>query len=109
MKEKMIKYAQVLLKTCLKVDPAQPLFISGNIERIDFMRIVADEAYKIGLKDVNVEIVDPYLKHSALKNLTLEELNETGFLTGGFVAFLPLFEDEAFKSNAGANSSTGSK
>lgn len=79
MKEKMIKYAQVLLKTCLKVDPAQPLFISGNIERIDFMRIVADEAYKIGLKDVNVEIVDPYLKHSALKNLTIEELKNTEY------------------------------
>ncbi|MGN1337203.1 MAG: aminopeptidase [Candidatus Coprovivens sp.] len=79
MKEKMIKYAQVLLNTCLKVDKDQPLFISGNIERIDFMRIVADEAYKIGIKDINVEIVDPILKHSALKNLTFEELKNTEY------------------------------
>lgn len=79
MKEKMIKYAQVLLKTCLKVDDSQPLFISGNIERIDFMRILADEAYKLGLKDICVEIVDPVLKHSALKNLDLEELKNTEY------------------------------
>ena len=33
------KYAKVLLETCLKIDKNQPLFISYNIERSDFVRI----------------------------------------------------------------------
>lgn len=52
MNELMTKYANVLLKTCLKVEKGQPLFISANLERIDFVRIVANEAYKMGITDI---------------------------------------------------------
>ena len=39
--EKLLeKYAKVLLENCLKVEKNQPLFISVNVERIDFARIV---------------------------------------------------------------------
>ena len=34
------KYAKVLLETCLKIEKDQPLFISYNVERADFVRIV---------------------------------------------------------------------
>ena len=37
MKEKLEKYASTILKTCLKVEKNQPLFISANYERIDFV------------------------------------------------------------------------
>lgn len=79
MKEKLEKYAEVILKSCLSVEKDQPLFISGNVERIDFIRIVADKAYELGVKDIYFDIVDPYLKHSALKNLELEDLKKMNF------------------------------
>ncbi len=74
MKELQEKYASVILNVCLKVEKDQPLFISANSERLDFVRIVTDKALEMGVKDIYFDITDPILKHSILKELTLEEL-----------------------------------
>jgi aminopeptidase len=79
MNELLEKYAKVLLETCLKVEKDQPLFISFNIERIDFARIVGEIAYDMGIKDIYFDISDPYLKHEALKHLEIDELKELTF------------------------------
>ena len=71
------KYAEVILKNCLKVEANQPLFISANVERRDFVRIIAQVAYEIGVKDIYFDLQDPYLKHDALLNLTVDELKKT--------------------------------
>lgn len=76
MKELQEKYARVLLESCLKVEKNQPLFISANIERIDFVRIVTKIAYELGVKDIYYDISDPYLKYEALKNLEVDELKK---------------------------------
>jgi len=76
MKELQEKYANVILNVCLKVKKNQSLFISANSERLDFVRIVADEALKIGVKDIYFDITDPILKHSILKELSLEDLKK---------------------------------
>ena len=76
MKELQEKYASVILNVCLKVKKDQPLFISANSERLDFVRIVADKALDLGVKDIYFDITDPILKHSILKELTLEELKK---------------------------------
>lgn len=72
MNELKKKYAKVLLKDCLRME-SEPLFISFNVEVIDFVRIVANEAYEMGVKNIYFDINDPYLKHDALKNLSVEE------------------------------------
>ena len=79
MKDLMVKYAEVLLDTCLKVEKDQPLFISANPERLDFIRIVSELAYKRGVRDIYYDLIDPYLKHDALINLSVEDLKETNF------------------------------
>ena len=79
MEKLLIKYAQVILNTCLKVEKNQPLFISYNVARRDFARIVAEEAYKIGVKDIYFDASDPYLKHDALLNLNEKELKQSSF------------------------------
>ena len=79
MKELQEKYAETLLKSCLKMDKNQPLLISYNVERSDFVRILTKIAYKIGVKDIYYDIQDPYLKHEALKNLNIEECKKIGF------------------------------
>ena len=73
------KYARVILESCLKLEKDQPLFISFNIERIDFVRIVARLAFEMGVKDIYFDSSDPYLKHEALKYLDVEELKELTF------------------------------
>ncbi len=75
----LVKYAQVILNTCLKVQKNQPLFISYNVARRDFARILANEAYKLGVKDIYFDASDPYLKHDALINLEEKDLKKTSF------------------------------
>ncbi|MBQ2639485.1 MAG: aminopeptidase [Bacilli bacterium] len=79
MEELMRKYAEVLLKTCLKIEKDQPLLITYNIERSDFVRIVTEEAYKLGVKDIYYDMSDPYIRKEALKNLEVEELKKLTF------------------------------
>ena len=79
MNELLKKYASVILKTCLKVEKDQPLFISANYERIDFVRILANIAYEIGVKDIYFDLTDVHLKHDALKKLSFEELKKLQF------------------------------
>ena len=79
MKELQEKYARVLLETCLKVEEGQPLLISYNSERSDFVRIVAKIAYEMGVKDIYFESNDPYLKHEALTNLEIDDLKKLTF------------------------------
>ena len=79
MKELQEKYARVLLETCLKMEKGQPLFIRYNVERRDFIQIVAKIAFEMGVTDIYFEADDPYLKHEALKNLEVEELKNLTF------------------------------
>ena len=73
------KYARVILESCLKIEKNQPLFISYNVERSDFVRIITKIAYELGVKDIYYEASDPYIKHEALKNLDVEELKKLNF------------------------------
>ena len=79
MNELMEKYARVILTSCLKVKENQPLFVSANLERVDFVRVVANVAYEIGVKDIYFDLSDAYLKHDLLKNLSLEELKNNQY------------------------------
>ena len=49
------KYARVILESCLKVEKNQPLFISYNVERSDFVRIITKIAYELGIRDIYYE------------------------------------------------------
>lgn len=79
MQDLKIKYAQIILKTCLNVEKNQALFISGSTEIIDFIRILANEAYKLGVNDIFFDITNPYLKHDALKQLEVKDLKKSQF------------------------------
>ena len=70
------KYADVLLRTCLKVEKEQPLFISYNKERQDFVDVVVKRAKEFGIEDIFLDSQDPFLKHEALLQHTIDELKE---------------------------------
>ena len=79
MKELQEKYIEVILESCLKLEKNQPLFISYDVERRDFVRMVAKKAFEMGVKDIYFDSSDSYLKHDALKNLEVEELKKLDF------------------------------
>ena len=79
MEELMRKYSNMILNVCLRVKSNQPLFISFNSERLDFVRILAKEAYKIGVKDIYFDVIDSEIKHDMLKNLDIEDLKNSTY------------------------------
>ena len=79
MEKQLIKYANTILKTCLKIEKNQPLLISANYERRDFVKILANVAYGLGVTDIYFDLTDVELKHDALLNLELEDLKKLSF------------------------------
>ena len=75
-------YADILLEDCLKIKKGEPLYIDGPMECYSFMRILVAKAYKLGVKDIKLNLSDAYIKHSELTNLSLDELKENGNWTG---------------------------
>jgi aminopeptidase len=72
------KYARVLLESCLKIEKEQPLFISYNKERKDFVDIVTNIANELGVTDIYYDESDPFKKYEALKTMNIDELKKTG-------------------------------
>ena len=52
------KYARVILESCLKVEKDQPLFISYNTERDDFVRIVSKVTLTSNSKTYSFNVVN---------------------------------------------------
>ena len=73
------KYASMILNECLRVKENQSLFISANSERSDFVRVLANVAYKIGVRDIYFDLVDVNLKHDMLKNLNIDDLKNSTY------------------------------
>lgn len=76
MHELFEQYADVLLSTCLKVEEQQPLFVSYNKERQDFVDVVVAKAKEMGIDDIFLDCQDPFVKHDALLKYTIDELKE---------------------------------
>lgn len=71
------KYADLLLKRCLCLKSTDSLFINAPIDSIEFIRILTKKAYKIGIKDIYLDLEDEELKHNELKYLSNEELRNS--------------------------------
>lgn len=76
MKELQEKYAKVLLEACLKMDKNQPLFITYNSEREDFVQLLSEVAKSLGITDIYYDRQDPYKKHEALQKYDVDKLKE---------------------------------
>lgn len=79
MKEKYIKYSDLLLSKCLNIKEKQPLIITAPIESIEFIRIVSEQALKKGITDIYYDWFDEELKHQQLKYLNEEDIKKSLF------------------------------
>jgi len=79
MHEKYEKYAQLLLTRCLNITTEKKMIINAPIEAIDFVRVVARQAYELGIQDIHFDFEDEELKHDQLKYLDTEDLYKSSF------------------------------
>lgn len=79
MKEKFLKYSELLLDRCLDVKKGQPLLISAPIEAICFVRVLSECALKKGVNDIYFDFYDDELKHQQLSYLSCDDLGNSLF------------------------------
>lgn len=73
MEELKRKYAKFILEGCLKVKEGQPLYVSGWTYTQDFTDLVVEEAKKIGVTDIYLEIRDRKKMRECIETLSIEE------------------------------------
>lgn len=94
MEEKFRKYAKLLLQECLNVKAGQPLLISAPIETYPFVRVLTEQAYLLGVKDIYFDWEDEVLKRIQLENLNQEEISSSTFWNKS------IFDEYAKKNSA---------
>lgn len=79
MKEKYFKYANLLLKKGLCIKKDQPLIINAPIQAIDFIRVLTEVAFSLGVRDIYYDWSDDELKHTTLKYSNEEQIKNCPF------------------------------
>lgn len=75
-KEKLQKYCETIIKVGANVQEKQLVVIRANVEAKDFVRVLAEEAYKAGAGDVNVVWSDDILARHRLNYADVETLSD---------------------------------
>ena len=68
-KEKLSKYAQLIVKAGLNVQPAQIVVIDAPVESVELVRLVTKEAYAAGARVVVVKYNDEVVSRYKYKYL----------------------------------------
>lgn len=79
MKEKFIKYSELLLSRGLDIKEGQSLVICAPVESYEFIRILSNCALKKGVNDIYFDWYDEELKYQQLINLSKEDLGKSLF------------------------------
>ena len=74
MDEKKRKYAKFLIQRCLSMEAGEPLLISYLTEQQDFVKIVIEEAKRIGITDIYHVCYDGKKTKDILMNSSLDEI-----------------------------------
>ena len=107
MKEKLEKYADLLLEKGVNIKKNQPLLISAPLESYEFIRILTKKAYELGVTDIEYDFNDDIIKHDALEHLSLDDLKKTKIFDKKIfdeyakkdAAFLMLISDDPYLMN----------
>lgn len=76
MDDKKRKYARFLLTRCLSMNSGEPLLLSYLIEQKEFVRIVKEEAKKLGITEIHDVEYDGEKTRDILMNSTIEEIEK---------------------------------
>src|SRR5699024_5190404 len=70
--EKLNEYAKLALKVGINVQEGQPLVINAPIEGLEFVRLLAKNAYELGVTDVHINWSDEELTKLKYENAPID-------------------------------------
>jgi aminopeptidase len=71
------KYARLVVRVGVNVQPGQEVVINALPEQYDAARAIAEEAYRVGASRVKIDYGDPYLKRAAVQHAPEEMLGKS--------------------------------
>lgn len=74
--EQLEKYAELVVKMGINVQPGQILVVNATLEEASFVRKVVKKAYEVGAKDVYVDWADDEIRRIRLQDAPFESLKE---------------------------------
>lgn len=74
--EKLNKYAELTIKMGVNLKKDQKLVINAPVNSAGFVRMLAENAYAVGARDVQVEWSDDYLRYLRFNNVSNITLSE---------------------------------
>lgn len=77
--EQQERYAELILKVGLNLQPGQPLLLQCPIELVDFGRLLVKEAYEAGASRVHVDWTDEELRKINLEISSMEYLEQPAY------------------------------
>ncbi|UHR03403.1 aminopeptidase [Peptoniphilus sp. GNH] len=76
LKDRIRKYANLIVNTGLGINPKDVLVIRAPVENYEFVRVLAEEAYKAGAKDVKTNFRDIKLNALRFENVAEKVLTD---------------------------------
>ena len=74
--QQLEKYAELVVKMGINVQPGQTLVVTASLEEAPFVRKVVKQAYEVGAKDVYVDWIDDEVRRIRLQDAPFESLKE---------------------------------
>jgi len=68
------KYARLVVRVGVNVQPGQQVVITGLPEQADVARAIAEEAYRVGASRVDIDYGDPHLQRAAVLHAPEDQL-----------------------------------
>jgi aminopeptidase len=68
------KYARLVVRVGVNVQPGQQVVITGLPEQADAARAIAEEAYRVGASRVDIDYGDPHLQRAAVLHAPEDQL-----------------------------------
>lgn len=76
LQDNLKKYADLIINEGLKIKKDDIVVLRGEVEMIDFMRLLTETAFKAGAKDVKLNFRDEYISKLRYENASIETLEE---------------------------------
>lgn len=70
--EMLRKYAKLIVKSGINVQPGQEIYLNAQVENVKFVRLVTEELYKAGAKNVDIIWGDDKLDKIKYENAPME-------------------------------------
>lgn len=70
------KYAELIAKVGVNIQPGQQVYITTYVEVVEFARILAEECWKAGAGDVTLRYVDEQLSRLRYIHASKEALSD---------------------------------